>query len=357
MNRTYNANIHGRVFTIDEDAYNLLQNYLGQLRASFGSTAEGSEIVDDIEARISELFAEGDAINGCTIITIRDVNRVIETMGRPEDISDSPVQQGPSLASRAASRAAEFFSQSFPTRKRLFRNMQNRVFGGVFGGLAAYLGWDATIMRIGYAALACFTYFWPLTIVYLVAWMVIPPARTTRQILEMYGEPVNLDTVGQTILRNQTTPPPYPGSSANERRAAELQQADKSDFFSTLVSVLAKVCMAFLGIISGSVTLATGGAFLAITGVAIGAIFNPDLLTEFTQAPQIVSAPILSITFCAVVLLGIFIPAMALTWGACCVIFNAPSAGRKTIISLILIEMLLIIIGVVLGSTIVGLMA
>lgn len=357
MNRTYNANIHGRVFTIDEDAYNLLQNYLGQLRASFGNMTEGAEIVDDIEARISELFAENDTVNGCSIITIRDVNRVIETMGRPEDISDSPAQEEPSLASRAASRAAEFFSQSFPLRKRLFRNMQNRVFGGVFGGLAAYLGWDATLMRIGYAALACFTYFWPLTIVYLIAWMVIPPARTTRQILEMYGEPVTLDTVGQTILRNQTTPPPSPGTRPDDQRAAELQQANKSDFFSTLVSVLAKVCMAFVGLIACVVALATGGAFLGITGVAIGAIFNPTLLTHFSTAPQLMAAPFLSLTLAAVALLGIFIPSMALTWSACCVIFNAPGAGRKTIVSLILIEMLLIIIGVILGTTIIGVMA
>lgn len=55
MKRTFPVNINGKVFYIDEDAYELLQNYLDQLRATFPGS-EGDEIVSDIESRISELF-------------------------------------------------------------------------------------------------------------------------------------------------------------------------------------------------------------------------------------------------------------------------------------------------------------
>ena len=53
MKKTFPVNINGKVFYIDEDAYELLSNYLTQLRAAFCGT-EGDEIVTDIESRISE---------------------------------------------------------------------------------------------------------------------------------------------------------------------------------------------------------------------------------------------------------------------------------------------------------------
>ena len=86
MKKTFQVNISGKVFYIDEDAYELLLNYLNQLKEAF-SGAEGEEIVTDIENRISELFDERIA-GGVTVIVYQDVNRIIEIMGKPSDISE-----------------------------------------------------------------------------------------------------------------------------------------------------------------------------------------------------------------------------------------------------------------------------
>lgn len=87
MKKTFPVNINGNIFYIDEDAYKLLLDYLSQLRATF-TGEEGAEIVDDIESRISEHFDERIRL-GANVIVLDDVNRVIETMGRPEELSDA----------------------------------------------------------------------------------------------------------------------------------------------------------------------------------------------------------------------------------------------------------------------------
>ena len=153
MKKTFPININGQIFYIDEDAYTLLQNYLKQLRATFTGD-EGAEIVDDIESRIHEHFSE-KLSRGVNVITLSDVNSVIETMGRPEELDENSVDENHSSdgadteenAPREGSMPPPpppaddkpFISINLPSRKRLFRNMQNKVFGGVIGGLATYL--------------------------------------------------------------------------------------------------------------------------------------------------------------------------------------------------------------------------
>ncbi len=181
MKKTFPVNINGKVFYIDEDAYELLSNYLTQLRAAFCGT-EGDEIVTDIESRISELFDERISA-GANAITFADVNSVIEIMGKPADIGD--MNDGitpPPPYSRDTDETNAENSVVKPSRKRLYRNLNNKVIGGVFGGLSTYLGWDANIMRLLYAALCIATYVWPLVLLYLIAWMIIPPANNPRQI-------------------------------------------------------------------------------------------------------------------------------------------------------------------------------
>ena len=50
---------------------------------------------------------------------------------------------------------------------------KNRMLGGVCGGLAEWLGWDPTLVRILYTLLTIFTAFSGL-IVYLVLWIIMP---------------------------------------------------------------------------------------------------------------------------------------------------------------------------------------
>ena len=84
MKKTLTVNLGGTVFNIDDDAYRLLDNYLSNLKMHFRKEAGADEIVDDIERRISELFAEKLSA-GSQVITIADVEEVIARMGKPED--------------------------------------------------------------------------------------------------------------------------------------------------------------------------------------------------------------------------------------------------------------------------------
>ncbi|MDE6333257.1 MAG: PspC family transcriptional regulator, partial [Muribaculaceae bacterium] len=92
MKKTFPVNINGSVFYIDEDAYQLLNTYLEQLRKAFPGK-EGKEIIADIEGRIAELFNEIIA-KGSRVINIEDTNRVIEQLGRPDALAEEPETGG-----------------------------------------------------------------------------------------------------------------------------------------------------------------------------------------------------------------------------------------------------------------------
>ena len=352
MKKTFPININGQIFYIDEDAYTLLQNYLKQLRATFTGD-EGAEIVDDIESRIHEHFSE-KLSRGVNVITLSDVNSVIETMGRPEELDENSVDENHSSdgadteenAPREGSMPPPpppaddkpFISINLPSRKRLFRNMQNKVFGGVIGGLATYLGWNAIVMRLLLFLCVIFTsdYLLLWVVIYLIAWMTIPAAVSPRQILEMRGQPVNVDTVGRTVLQ---TPPPYDGHVPVEY--------EREGFFSTFFSILGKCLMAFVGLVSsvisvGIVVLIISMLVLLTThGVFDMTAVIPETAGLF-RTSQMVSA--MTIAWSMVFL----IPAIALVWTSCCVVFNAPSASRSTKVTAIVLEVLFMIAAVVL---------
>lgn len=86
MKKNITINLCGRLFQIDEDAYELLQHYVESLRTSFGKEEGGEEIADDIEERIAELFEELKA-DGIEAITIEHVKNIITRIGKPEELT------------------------------------------------------------------------------------------------------------------------------------------------------------------------------------------------------------------------------------------------------------------------------
>ena len=133
------VNLGGTVFNIDDDAYRLLDNYLNNLRHHFRKEVGADEIVDDIERRISELFTERCSA-GRQVITLADVEMVIARMGRPEEMEQDDAES-------AAPNPEEQQAASVP-RKRLFRDPDDKILGGVFSGIAAYFGVDAALLRL-----------------------------------------------------------------------------------------------------------------------------------------------------------------------------------------------------------------
>ncbi len=333
MKRTFSANIDGQIFHIDEDAFNLLNNYLEQLRQTFHGN-EGSEIVGDIESRIRELFSERIGA-GARVIVISDVNNVIETMGRPEDLCEEPAANGTSTPPPVNDddQHKPFITFTLPGRKRLYRNLRNKVLGGVFGGLAAYLGWNANIMRILYLALALCTYFWPLTIIYLIAWMIIPAATTPRQILEMTGEPVNVNTVGQTVLASS----PIIG---NQNQG----DADGS-FFVTVLTAIGKTFLVLAGLLTGIVAFGClCGLFCIIAGTVSYSIFDStQILSHFDMFPLSLgwSTTWATIWATASLLLGIVLIFGLMAYGAFAEVFNTRGASKAAVITTVILSVML----------------
>ena len=190
MKKTLTVNLGGTVFHIDEDAYQLLDKYLSNLRIHFSKEEGSEEILNDFEMRISELFSERVRL-GYEVISIIQVEEVIKRMGKPEEI----------FGENYSEEAKDEFKTKVETgtgtaKKRFFRNSDDRILGGVAGGLAAYMGWDPTAVRIGFIILL----FFQITIpVYLVLWLIVPMAKTAAEKLQMRGESITLENIGKTV--------------------------------------------------------------------------------------------------------------------------------------------------------------
>ncbi len=185
MKKTLSVNLGNRVFHIDEDAYIKLKAYLEHIETYFGDAREREDIISDIELRISELFNDRLGINKL-VITLTDVSEVIAIMGEPNEIGESA---GPGR------------SEYHPLQtRRIYRDPDDRMLGGVCAGLAAYAGIDPTIMRL------LFVFFLFMggigVLAYIILWVVLPEARTTAQKIEMTGNTVNASNIGK-FLRDE----------------------------------------------------------------------------------------------------------------------------------------------------------
>ena len=56
----------------------------------------------------------------------------------------------------------------------LYRSRRNKILGGVCGGLAEWLGWDPTLVRVAYVLLSILSVGFPGMLVYVVLWIVMP---------------------------------------------------------------------------------------------------------------------------------------------------------------------------------------
>lgn len=195
MKKTLTVNLGGTVFHIDEDAYLLLDKYLTNLRIHFGKEEGADEIMGDFELRISEILNERIRL-GNEVITIEHVENVIKRMGKIEEIFEEEA------SAKDENTATDHQEQATSTSKekvdkRFFRHPDDRILGGVCGGLAAYFGWDPTPVRI---LLFLLTLFYGVAIpIYFILWLIIPMARTATEKLQMRGESVTIENIGKTV--------------------------------------------------------------------------------------------------------------------------------------------------------------
>lgn len=342
MKRSFPINLAGSVFYIDEDAYTMLDTYLTNLRITFGSE-DGGEIVDDIENRINEILSERAGADRQRPISIADIDYVIGVIGRPDQVAgDEDADTNDECSDKEQATPPPYTSQQqVYVRRRLYRDVNDNVLGGVISGLCAYCGWSVMPTRIIFVVLAiCFPVF---VIAYLVAWMLMPPAITAEQRLEMYGHEVNINNIGRTVQSDYT-----------QRRPASSAEVTVNN----LLSVCAKIVLGIFAFIAIPVAIAALLVFVVfLIGCIIWLVCSPAdamaMLSSFDlNMSMIHSSGIMSIIKVMVYSLAIFIPSLMILWGACVAIFKAPSFSRGLIIGLIVMEILLIILGTVLGKLI-----
>ena len=187
MKKTVNINLAGTFFHIDEDAFAKLSRYLEAVKKSISDPVGGDEIIQDIEARIAELFSERLEIN-TQVISTRELDAIIKIMGQPEDyIMDEDAAQTNSATGNQT-------RGETTSNKQLFRDSDNKFIAGVCSGLSHYLGLEVIWVRLFWIFLSFVTTGFGV-IAYLLFWILVPGAETTSEKLKMTGEPINISNI------------------------------------------------------------------------------------------------------------------------------------------------------------------
>lgn len=197
MKKTITINLSNRVFQIEEEAYSMLDQYLHGLRTYFKHSDPDGEITDDIEARISELFAEKKRL-GHEVITTEITSEVIHRVGEMRDLVDSD-EEGENNSTSASTAETGSEDNSKGTTRKFYRDNTRKWVAGVLAGLAAYTDISVWMVRLFFI----FLLFSPLTVfaivMYIACAIFIPAAVTVNQRLEMQGEPVSPDAIWKKI--------------------------------------------------------------------------------------------------------------------------------------------------------------
>ncbi|MDD4921605.1 MAG: PspC domain-containing protein [Bacteroidales bacterium] len=196
MKKTLSVNLGGSVYHIDEDAYQELMDYLQDVKRHLGDEASSEEVLNDIEQRISELFTQwmqGKRV----VITVMDVQNVIEVLGRPEQYENVEGEAQSKEEKEMDARRGDSDRPSGNAHRKLYRDTENAILGGVCSGLAIYLKVSPVLVRLLYFVLVWFggtgVFF------YLICWLIIPEARTAAQRLEMCGEDVTIENIEKKV--------------------------------------------------------------------------------------------------------------------------------------------------------------
>lgn len=194
MKTTENISLAGYAFTIETDAYEVLGDYIEEIRNSITDDSSRDEIVSDIEERIAELLNE-KCING-SVVNILMINKIKHQIGDPSLLAQEE-------AETPSSDAAGKEIQQKKNPKRLYRNVEERIFGGVCAGLGSYFGIDKVVFRLIFLIAFLIGFFefdeglfGIAVIAYICLWIAMPAARTVEQKCEMKGKPMNLRNFG-----------------------------------------------------------------------------------------------------------------------------------------------------------------
>ena len=289
MNKTTNIHLAQTLFSLDENAYSLLKNYLEKLERLFKNTEGAKDILEDIEVRIAELFTELKKDN-LYVISVADVEQVIETLGTPEDLAgeEEPTET----------------SSQYNSSKKLFRDPDDRFLGGIAGGLSHYVGLDSAWIRL-IMLILFFSSVGGVVLVYILLWILIPEAKTTADKLMMKGEPVNVSTIKKKIKEEIDQVGDKVKDVDYENLGNQLKK--KSKDFSDLLLKLARGVVKLLTLLIGVFLLFMSSIVLLVIFIStvVGSAFSAMVPKEIMQFGLSLDIPVFILGFFALLIVGI----------------------------------------------------
>ena len=307
MKRNITINLCGRLFQIDEDAYELLQQYIESLRSSFGREEGGDEIVDDIEARITELFDELRQ-QGIEAITIDHVKDIVTRIGRPEELAgenendnhnDNRGHRYDSF--RSAAQDVMDNVRARTAGKRLYRNPKDKMLTGVCSGIAAYTNTDPVLWRLLFVLLVLI--YGVGIITYIVLAIIVPEARTPNQMLQMEGRDVTPQNLADAVVEK-------------DERPAEPRRSFFGSLFTVVLKLLAGLFLGILAIVALVLLvcfLLAAGTLVIVFTVPGASHYSLPFDLGYMNLPEIYAThPWLVVVFVVSLLLALSLPVYAI---------------------------------------------
>ncbi|MBT8256407.1 MAG: PspC domain-containing protein [Bacteroidia bacterium] len=297
MNKTVNINLAGTFFHIDEDAFGKLQRYLAAIKKSLSDPQGSDEIIKDIEARIAELFSE-KLEKSTQVVTMKELDEVIAVMGQPEDymVDEEIFEDAPPRSRKSTS-----------GHKQLYRDEDNKVIAGVSSGLGHYLGIDAVWVRLFWVLLTIFS-SGIFILIYILFWIIVPPAVTTSEKLKMTGEPINISNIEKKFKEG------YENVSEKVKNVdydkyGEKVKSGATGFFETLGNILLtilKIFVKFFGIIIVFVSIITLiGLIIGLFTAGSFGFWGHGEAMDWYQLVDVTSAPLWLISLLCLFAIGI----------------------------------------------------
>jgi phage shock protein PspC (stress-responsive transcriptional regulator) len=190
MKTTENISLAGYAFTIETDAYEELGAYIDEIHNCFINDANADEITGDIEERIAELLSERCADG--MVVNLTMVNDIKKRIGNPKELASGDV-----TAETTPEDEDNRNDKKNWRNRRIYRNIDERILGGVCSGLGSYFNLDKVIFRVLFLIFFLVGFsdeglFCIPMVLYICLWIAMPAARTVEQKCEMKGKPMNL---------------------------------------------------------------------------------------------------------------------------------------------------------------------
>ncbi|MEY3678811.1 MAG: hypothetical protein RI924_952 [Bacteroidota bacterium] len=314
MNKTIIININGIVFHIEENAYEVLIKYMNEVKQHFGNSTDSYEIVSDIENRLAEMFSEKLTEAAKEVIVLADVEQVIGQMGKPSDF-DYDTES-----------SENGFSEQ-KTRRKLFRDTEDRIIGGVCSGIGQYFDIEARWIRV--ITLLFILFGGSGLFIYVILWIIMPKAVSRADKMAMKGEAPNLQNFKKNFEEEIEGVKSNLGRSRGEfqtffqKLGSFIEQLFQyiGQFLRGMGKILLKVIGVFIVGIGLIVLFSMLVALLAVLGV-----WNGEELPGF---PFNVVNPEDRYILYICAFLVIIIPLVSLILFALRILFNRPSLNKN----------------------------